>query len=152
MLYTSDKAGADAVYLRPFPNANAGKWRVSGPDGGGAPRWRADGKELNYIAPNGQMMAVTANLSGASPQLDDPRLLFRIAGLGRAGYAVSRDGARFLLTVVGDTSRREAPLSVVLKCAGRCALIVCVSKRRRLAATGFDLCGWVSGTEFGTGY
>ena len=60
------------------------------------------------------MMAVSANLSGASPQLDDPRLLFRIAGLGRAGYAVSRDGARFLLTVVGDTSRSEAPLSVVL--------------------------------------
>ena len=30
MAYTSDETGQDAIYLRPFPDASGGKWRVSG--------------------------------------------------------------------------------------------------------------------------
>jgi Tol biopolymer transport system component len=117
MIYTSDEAGADAVYLRPFPDANGGKWRVSGAGGGSAPRWRADGKEIYYVDDRGQLTAVAVKFSGASTELTEPRVLFRVGGLGRAGYAVSRDGARFLMTVTSEASRREAPLSVVLNWA-----------------------------------
>ena len=38
------------------PNA-AGKWQIS-TAGGGQPAWRADGKEIFYVAPDGMMMAV----------------------------------------------------------------------------------------------
>ena len=48
MLYTSDEAGPNAIYIRPFPDVNGGKWRVSGASVGNAPRWRADGKEIFY--------------------------------------------------------------------------------------------------------
>jgi hypothetical protein len=39
------------------PSPDGGRWRVS--NGGGVmPRWRRDGKELFYISPDSQMMAV----------------------------------------------------------------------------------------------
>jgi eukaryotic-like serine/threonine-protein kinase len=114
MLYTSDEAGADAIFLRPFPDAGAGKWRVSGPDGGRAPRWRPDGKEIYYVNDQNQLVAVGVRLAGASPELDAPRALFRVAALGRAGYAVSRDGTRVLMTVATEAGRGDAPLSVVV--------------------------------------
>ena len=34
MVYVSDEAGRDAIYIRPFPTVNGGKWRVSGGAGG----------------------------------------------------------------------------------------------------------------------
>jgi len=114
MLYTSDETGTDAVYIRPFPNSNSGKWRVSGAGGGVAARWRADGKEIYYVDDRGQIMAVAVTFSGQSPELGVPRALFRMGGLSRASYAVSRDGARFLVAVQSDGSRGDVPLSVVL--------------------------------------
>jgi hypothetical protein len=43
MLYTSNEAGRDAIYIRPFPDVNGGKWRVSA---GGTAK-RAD--HANYM-------------------------------------------------------------------------------------------------------
>lgn len=114
MVYTSDEAGAEAVYIRPFPDANGGKWRVSAAGGGTAGRWRADGKEIYYVDDRGQMMAVSATLSDRSPELAAPRPLFQMGGLGRAGYQVSRDGARFLIPIANEGNRADVPLSVVL--------------------------------------
>ena len=41
------------------------KWQVSTAEGA-APRWRADGKELYFLAPDATMMAVPVTASGAS--------------------------------------------------------------------------------------
>ena len=47
--YASDESGAWEIYVTSFPGA-AGKWQVSR-GGGTEPRWRGDGKEIFYIAP-----------------------------------------------------------------------------------------------------
>src|SRR5262249_53996438 len=41
--YSSNTSGPREIYVRPFPDANAGEWKIS--QGGGVePRWRSDGK------------------------------------------------------------------------------------------------------------
>jgi Tol biopolymer transport system component len=114
MVYASDEAGQSAIYVRPFPNVNGGRWRVSGAAAGFAPRWRGDGREIFYVDEGGRMMAVPVILGEQSPDVGPPQALFRTPSLTRASYAVSRDGARFLLSVQGEGSRTDVPLSVVL--------------------------------------
>jgi Tol biopolymer transport system component len=105
MAYMSDETGTFEVYVAPFPAA--GNWwrkRISN-NGGGHPRWRRDGKELFYIAPDGTLMAVAVNAEDTF-EASAPRTLFktRIAGidslvrpLNLTNYAVTADGQRFLI-------------------------------------------------------
>jgi Tol biopolymer transport system component len=117
--YTSDESGRNEVYLRPFP-ASSGQFPVS-TLGGTAPRWRKDGKELFYIAPDGRLMAVTMGLTttGRAPAMGAPVALFQPHLLGGGAavvgfmwqYDVAPDG-RFLINVtVGDTV--TAPITVI---------------------------------------
>ncbi len=103
------------MYVQPFPNLGS-RHQIS-TDGGTAPAWSRDGRELFYTTTEtfgGQatltrMMAVavaTAPTFVASP----PRLLFE----GRYGasaqvrpYDVSRDGQRFLMV----KQKERAPIS-----------------------------------------
>jgi Tol biopolymer transport system component len=106
MAYMSDETGTFEVYVAPFPAA--GNWwrkRISN-NGGMQPRWRRDGKELFYIAPDGNLMAVTVT-ADYTFEAGAPRTLFktRIAGvdslirnLNMTNYAVTGDGQRFLIT------------------------------------------------------
>jgi serine/threonine-protein kinase len=48
LVYESDESGRSDIYVRPFPDVDRGKWRVSR-DGGTRPAWSRDGKELFYI-------------------------------------------------------------------------------------------------------
>ena len=57
---------AAKVYVQGFapdrvPAAAVGKWQIS-TAGGDKPRWRRDGKELYYIAPDRKLMAVPVTL------------------------------------------------------------------------------------------
>ena len=82
--------------MRPFPNVEDGKWRVSR-DGGGGPVWRADGREIFYR--NGDaMMAVTVE-TGAGFEASHPELLFegRYFSVIFRGYDVAPDGQKFLM-------------------------------------------------------
>jgi len=74
LAYVSDETGELQVYLRPFRRAGA-PMRVSA-DGGGTPRWEADGRHLFYITPDGRIMRVAVP---AGPDLHPgtPELLFR---------------------------------------------------------------------------
>ena len=56
LAYSSDAIGGFEVYVQRFPDGGA-RIQVS-PGGGGSARWRRDGKELFYLAPNGSLMAV----------------------------------------------------------------------------------------------
>ena len=67
--YSSDETGRDEVYIRPFPKAD-GQWRVS-TDGGTNPRWRPDGRELFYIAPDRKLMSVS--ITARPIRLPSPR-------------------------------------------------------------------------------
>lgn len=75
--YTSNESARYEIYLRPFP-ASSGQFPVS-TTGGIAPRWRQDGRELYYIAPDSKLMAVSFSVAttGRAPELGAPVALFQ---------------------------------------------------------------------------
>ena len=77
--YAASEAGQPNIFVQAFPGPG-GKYQVSR-DGGGFPVWRADGKELFYIAPDATLMAV-------------PVEAHRRTDLRRASIAVSDRSAR----------------------------------------------------------
>jgi Tol biopolymer transport system component len=110
--YVSNESGRDQVYVRAFPAASD-VWPIS-IDGGVAPRWRADGKELFYVAANRTMMSATVALN---PRFEAgrPQALFAVRLRNADGYAVSRDGQRFLLNPDAQESSAPAPpISVIV--------------------------------------
>jgi len=113
--YTSNESGLSEVYVVPFPpSAGGGRWRVSN---GGAvmPRWRRDGKELFYISPDSQMMAVDVTM-GPVFRSGNPHALFQTeivdTGIrtGPMSWDIAPDG-RFL--IISETST-DASITVVL--------------------------------------
>ena len=78
--------------------------------GGTSPRWRGDGKELFYLAPNGTITSV-AFASDRGGAIGPARALFQAAGADTA-WAVTRDGERFLLAVPAGHAT-PSPFSVV---------------------------------------
>ena len=110
--YATNESGQGNVVVQPFPGLS-GKYQLSR-EGGGQPVWRADGKELFYLAPEGTMMAVPIDAGG---QFDAgvPQTLFSTSA--RSGvnqrFAVTKDGQRFLVSVMRPQAR-AAPLAVVL--------------------------------------
>ena len=122
LAYASNESGRYEIYVRTFPEAG-GKWLVSAA-GGMQPRWRRDGRELFYVAPDTRLMAVTLRLApdahlleaGAPVALFPTRLAtggnIATAGfLARAQYAVAPDG-RFLLNMAADDAV-ASPITIV---------------------------------------
>ena len=99
--YASNESGVYEVYVQPFPMAE-GKWQVS-THGGSQPRWRSDGRELFYLAPDRKLMSVEMK-PGPGFEPGPPRELFPMQVTGvvdaRNHYVVSRDGQRFLVNMV----------------------------------------------------
>jgi hypothetical protein len=93
--YTSNESGRQEVYLSPFPAAPE-KYQVS-TQGGGAPLWRADAREIFYRAPGGLVMSVPVSTSDSSPNPGVPRLLFQYPAGADAPFEVTPDGERFIL-------------------------------------------------------
>jgi len=121
--YTSTESGRAEIYVRPFPGAGA-KWQVS-TAGGNQARWRRDGRELFYIAPDGRLMAVPIRLVSEESKVDVgmPVPLFAthiatgaaigsITSAALAEYDVAADG-RFLMNVAIDEAV-TSPIEVVL--------------------------------------
>jgi serine/threonine protein kinase/Tol biopolymer transport system component len=54
--YTSEESGRAEVYVEPLP-ATGARWQIS-THGGGEPHWRADGKELFYLTPEGLIVSL----------------------------------------------------------------------------------------------
>ena len=77
--YMSDETGQHEIYVQAFPPPG-GKWQISN-KGGMRPRWRPDGRELYYIAPDRKLMAAEVETSGGF-RASTPRALFqtRISG------------------------------------------------------------------------
>jgi dipeptidyl aminopeptidase/acylaminoacyl peptidase len=98
--YASNESGRWEIYVTSFPEAH-GKWQLSN-GGGDQPKWRSDGKELFYLAPDGKIMVTSVNL-GASFDASTPTALFQAnpremnATSEQANYDVSTDGQKFLI-------------------------------------------------------
>ncbi len=66
LAYVSDETGQYEVFVRPFPNVNAGRWQVS-TEGGMAPVWAHNGGELFYLQrPGRQLMSADFATSGSA--------------------------------------------------------------------------------------
>jgi hypothetical protein len=117
--YTSDESGRDEVYVQSFPISGF-KAQVSS-KGGDWVRWRKDGKELFYVAPDRKLMTVAVGGVSSSLEVATPTALFALpVMLARGGdttapytYDVMPDGQRFLaLTPTKDAEK--APMTVIL--------------------------------------
>jgi eukaryotic-like serine/threonine-protein kinase len=76
--YASDDSGSPEVYVQRFqgvPPATGPRWQIS-QHGGGKPKWRRDGNELFFLAPDGQLMAAAAKSDSSILQPGDPERLF----------------------------------------------------------------------------
>ena len=105
--YASDETGQNEIYVQPFPGAGP-KLRVS-VGGGTVPRWRQDGRELFYLAPDKRLMVVSVAKRGSGLETGPPRALFTLTTT--SGYEPSPDGQRFLVTAVISAA---SPIVVVL--------------------------------------
>jgi Tol biopolymer transport system component/predicted Ser/Thr protein kinase len=116
--YDSNESGRNEVYVAPFPGPG-GKWQIS-TAGGTHPRWRHDGSEIFYLAPDSKLMAASVSGKGAGFEVGAVKLLFptRVVAFGGLyNYAVSADGQRFLINTTPQQAA-SSPITVVLNWAG----------------------------------
>jgi serine/threonine protein kinase len=112
--YNSDETGRDEIFVRTFPNPG-GKWQVSA-NGGSHPVWSRDGKELYYIAPDGNLMAADVkNQPDGSFDWGAAKVLFNpLAGTFNRPwwFDVTKDG-RFLIP---SLARQQSlpPINVIV--------------------------------------
>jgi Tol biopolymer transport system component len=114
LAYISNESGRFEVYARAFP-ATESKWRIS-TAGGTQPRWRADGRELYYLAADGKLMAVPLKVIDNALEVAAPTALFQTGSFGTAvnsHFTATPDGERFLLRAPGEAAD-TAPITVVL--------------------------------------
>lgn len=113
MAYQSDESGRFEIYVRPFPNAQGGKWQIS-IEGGIDPRWRRDGKELFYFSADDRLVAVAVASGASDLKALKAEPLFQVARTSnRTNYALAPGAQRFLInTLVQATDK--AYITVVL--------------------------------------
>jgi eukaryotic-like serine/threonine-protein kinase len=116
--YTSNESGRDEVFVRAFRAAD--NRQMVSRNGGHSPRWRGDGRELFYVAPDGMVMSVSFTDVGPGT----PTPLFAVpagfasrdatAARAPAPWAVTPDGQRFLFAAPATAARQATGLTVVL--------------------------------------
>ena len=116
LAYVSQESGRSEVYVEPFRREGE-RVRVS-VEGGGAPKWRGDGKELFFATPDARLMSVdfrrraaTARRSGLPVELFELDRLLR--ALDYDDYAPSADGQRFLVKRPVDEARPQRRMHVI---------------------------------------
>ncbi len=124
LAYHSNESGRPAVYVRPFPNVDDGKWQVSLRTGL-MPVWSRDGRELFYVSAGPEGMAMMAVEYGGGPAFtaSRPERLFTLPGPVDLGgvfrnWDAAPDGRRFVVLrdAEGDAppaDPREGPTRLV---------------------------------------
>lgn len=118
MAFNWAETGREEIYLVPFPPTGE-KWQLSNA-GGVQPRWRGDGRELYYLAPDGTMMVVDITSPPPNLKATAPRPLFKTRVTPNRSveqYAVTADGRRFLI-MDPIVDEQLLPLRVILDWPG----------------------------------
>jgi serine/threonine-protein kinase len=87
LAYVSEESDRAEVYVRPYPDIDAGRWQVSSA-GGEDPHWSADGSALYFQGPREVMRADVD--SGESFRFDTPEPVFTTADYIMVGNAPRR--------------------------------------------------------------
>jgi Tol biopolymer transport system component len=116
--YQSNESGRSEVFVRPYPKDERAFPISRG--GGRAVRWRGDGKELYFIAPDGMLMVSRIDTSKGF-HATVPQRLFQtnlLLAQNNHPYDVDSDGDRFLIPVILNPPG-AAPITVVLNWTAR---------------------------------
>ena len=100
--YASDRSGRFEIEVTSFPEPGR-RYPVS-VEGGGYPRWRADGRELYFLSADSRLMAASF-AAGTPPAIGTPAPLFEVRLIASPDsgifttyeYDVNADGSRFLI-------------------------------------------------------
>jgi len=111
LAYMTNESGRQEVYVRPY--SRDGERLQASTAGGGWPRWRRDGKEIYYLAPDRTLVAVPVTRQGSRLEIGAGRPLFTVrtrpqARLDAYNYDVSADGRRFLVNTFVEQSTAAA--------------------------------------------
>ena len=104
LAYQSNESSQPEVYVRPYPNVDAGRWQIS-TQRGSRPVWSRDGRELFFLDGSDRLSVVPIAIKGTTLVPGAPRRLLETAyypgfttrGAYIHGYDVSPDGRRFLM-------------------------------------------------------
>jgi hypothetical protein len=117
LAYQTDESGRDEIYVRPFPDVDAGLWQVS-TGGGRQPVWARTGRELFYLTiGGGALMRVpienAASWSAGLPSLFLNGPFYDGAGSGASPAAhptyirMKADGTRQLRWTSNSSAGRQ---------------------------------------------
>ena len=109
--FESNRSGRYEIYVRPYPNAQDGEWKVTR-DGGITPVWSRDGKELYYWKSTGPEVSVNAIpiTPGATFSAGESHELFTgqyAQTSWDTGYDVGIDGRFLMMKPVGTPPRDQ---------------------------------------------
>jgi Tol biopolymer transport system component/predicted Ser/Thr protein kinase len=113
--YTSNETGRAEVYVQSFPQGNS-RYLISN-DGGDFSRWRRDGKELFYRAPDGRLMVVAVRTLATGLEFGTPTALFRLSehqGQFSYGYDIAPDGQKILALLPAQIPGSSTALNVLV--------------------------------------
>jgi Tol biopolymer transport system component len=113
--------GQGNIFLTPFPSADR-RWVVT-TDGGTSPRFSADGRELFYLSGlrddagglYGKLMRVPVTLHPSVTIGVPAALVAESDTLSLAGFSVSPDGQRFLMSTAAPAAAGEGPRVVLVQ-------------------------------------
>jgi hypothetical protein len=118
----SDETGRNEVFICPFPDTERGKWQVS--DGGaGNPLWAHSGRELFYVATNGDMTVAEIH-TGPPFSVGQRQALFQVPAISYefsfmvGSYDIAADDQRFLmrrLAVDTDEDVSDTPRLILVQ-------------------------------------
>jgi eukaryotic-like serine/threonine-protein kinase len=112
--YRTDAAGRPEVFVQSVPPDAGGpttpaKFQISF-EGGDRPVWRADGREIFYVAPNRDVVAVAIESGATTFRRRSAVTLFNAGAI--AEYDVTADGRRFVMNEVMNVS--DSPYTVII--------------------------------------
>ncbi|HEV8366624.1 MAG TPA: protein kinase [Pyrinomonadaceae bacterium] len=98
--YVSQDQGRPEVFVQTFP-ASGNRWQISN-NGGRAPAWRGDGKEIFFVSGDNKLVSAEVT-TGNGFEVGIPKPLFDLVSVGAlsfgyVNFAPTLDGERFLVT------------------------------------------------------
>ena len=99
LAYVSDESGRREVYVRPFPDVESGRFRVS-TDGGTIAVWSRGGREIFYLGPDRSLIAAEVEPGATSFTVRERRALFTVGPeflIEFDAFDVAPDDQRFLM-------------------------------------------------------
>jgi serine/threonine-protein kinase len=117
--YESTETGRDEVYVRPFPDAEEGKWQIS-TSGGINPKWAHSEEEIFFVDGDGNLVAAQVQTEprfavGQRRTLFSMNERFLDGAPNYASWDVGPDDQRFMMLQIGGDSDEDVSELIVVQ-------------------------------------